>query len=239
MHSRGKNAGVSNARNMGINAAQGMYIAVLDADDSWFQNKLESMAKVIESKPTIDLFWHWERQYRKRGVLIEKYRQIDNDKAYSDFLYKGNCISTTAVCVKKETIKKVNGFDTRFHAGEEDYDCWLRIARAGGTFYLVPQGLGVWKENEGSLSSQSVKHFEGVINMLRENYDYLKDNGEDPVFIEKMWNKKQGEMYCFLGRTLSIFGDRKSAIKYYKMSISIYPWFYKTYGGIVMAILGI
>ena len=45
------NAGECAARNIGLTAAQGRYIAFLDSDDEWLPNKLEKQVKYFESRP--------------------------------------------------------------------------------------------------------------------------------------------------------------------------------------------
>ncbi len=234
-----KNKGISGGRNAGINAAQGKFIALLDADDYWEKNKLEEVAKAIEKNSDKDVFWHWENQVGEKEKRVARFRKVDNSTPYMDLLLNGNCLSPTTVCVKTNALRKINGFDMKLDQGQEDYDCWLRIARNGSKFHLIEKPLSNWIIREDSLSAKHEQHFLAVIAMLKTHFKYLIHNGEDKKKITKLWKNTKSKQYCYLGRSLSLSGDVKRAIHYYIESIKCNPFFYKPYGGIVMALIHI
>lgn len=130
------NAGLSAARNAGINQSQADYIALLDADDLWQPNKISSQIELLKRRPQPLL-----------GVVYCGYQLIDeigqvistNPKdivspalrgnVYQSLL-KGNFISGSgsSALIKRTVFNTVGLFDEQLKACE-DWDMWLRIAK--------------------------------------------------------------------------------------------------------------
>ena len=69
-----KNSGVSAARNIGLNAASGEYIAFIDADDRWVSSKLEKQIRLFETEPGVDL-------------VFTDFSRFDEEKVYPETLF--------------------------------------------------------------------------------------------------------------------------------------------------------
>ena len=127
---RQANKGIGGARNTAIRHTNGVFAAFLDADDVWLEQKLEFIANYIKANPSADLICHdiWFQSHKKG----KKPMTFGPHTTYKDLLFKGNSISTSATVVRRQKILDVDGFseDMRFNA-VEDYDLWLRLARAG------------------------------------------------------------------------------------------------------------
>jgi glycosyltransferase involved in cell wall biosynthesis len=68
-----KNGGVSSARNTGIRAAQGGYVAFLDSDDIWLPGILKSQSEFLDSHPKIPLVYT-DQYIESEGKITEKTR---------------------------------------------------------------------------------------------------------------------------------------------------------------------
>lgn len=114
------NSGPSNARNWGINHANGVYIAFLDADDKWLPNKIEIQVKDLLKNPDIDLL---TCMTDAKGGFQKSKRIIEISS--KQLLFK-NFFLTSGTIVKTK-ILKVYQFNIK-RKFSEDYLLWLTIA---------------------------------------------------------------------------------------------------------------
>lgn len=112
------NQGPSKARNLGIQQAQGEYIAFLDSDDYWVDNKLEEQLKVFEKYKNCVLVGTATTFYKKH---VTEYSFI----SFKRLLYS-NRFTTSSIICKKRIIEKILFNEQQKYS--EDYRLWLQIA---------------------------------------------------------------------------------------------------------------
>jgi glycosyltransferase involved in cell wall biosynthesis len=126
-----ENGGQGSARNLGIKNAQGEYIAFLDSDDEFLENKIKKSLKIFNEDKNIGMIY-------SDAIIIGNY--LDNKKSseiskpYYGNVYKklllNNFITTSTVVVKKEVFLNRGFFnESSLLRNFEDYDMWLRIAK--------------------------------------------------------------------------------------------------------------
>lgn len=139
-----RNRGIPSTRNIGIKFSQGEYIAFLDQDDLWFDEKLSLFVKeFIRNDETVGIiFSDVEYEYSENRKTFNgktfNYGTI-NELSKKDFLKKlflGNFIkSPSQVVLRKECFEKIGYFDEQLSGGD-DYDFWLRAAGEYKFLYL-------------------------------------------------------------------------------------------------------
>lgn len=126
---RQDNRGVSSARNLGIRAATGEWLALLDSDDWWLADKLAAQLAYHRQHPECRLSQtdeHWQRHGR-RVNKAKRFRKKAAGWIFAPSLAMCH-VSPSAVLIHRSVFGRVGLFDETLPACE-DYDLWLRIAR--------------------------------------------------------------------------------------------------------------
>ena len=119
--------GVSAARNTGINAARGQWLAFLDSDDLWLPDKLARQIAYLTSPAGVCCLCQTDETWVRRGVRVNK--PLSHRKVAGRIFLPSlaRCmISPSAVMLHRRLFQDHGGFDETLPAAE-DYDLWLRL----------------------------------------------------------------------------------------------------------------
>ncbi|MEA4910593.1 putative glycosyltransferase EpsJ [bioreactor metagenome] len=116
------NQGVSVARNIGIKKSSGEYIAFLDSDDIWVEEKLNIQLNKFGSDKELKICGTWASVIDEKGKEIKKftYPPLEDKKIKQSSFYKHPFI-TSSLILKKEILEKNNLFKVGTHLAE-DYE---------------------------------------------------------------------------------------------------------------------
>lgn len=177
-----ENGGVSTARNAGMKAANGDWIALLDSDDEWLVNKLERQVQILNENPQIDFLGAGRNGEQFSRILWKKLGHLTRISS-RDLLGKFIFIVPTVI-FKKEILLDVGNFNEKQKFAEEGiffikiaqkYNCYLlneNVAyTGGGKPHFGHSGLsGNLKEMEKG----ELKNLKEVLNLKIINYfEYL------------------------------------------------------------------
>ena len=124
---RQTNRGVSAARNHGIQAADGVLIALLDSDDTWQPDKLARQVDFFDRQPAAKIC-QTEETWIRRGVRVNPKRRHRKPSGWIFEASLALClVSPSAVMMRRELLEEMGGFDESLPACE-DYDLWLRVS---------------------------------------------------------------------------------------------------------------
>ncbi|MBF0465891.1 MAG: glycosyltransferase [Nitrospirae bacterium] len=217
------NGVIAKSRNMAIQASQGQFVAFLDSDDKWENNKLQKVMTCFRDNPHIDMICHDEWHIDQYGKIL-KVGRCGPHKTYADLLFKGNGISTSAVVVRMDKLLKVGLFCERTDfVTAEDYELWLRFSKECNIEYLH-QKLGYWRIHPNSLSSRTIAHMANVLNVVTHHFDQISHKKKHYYFQMK---KRKAGLEMAIGRMLLKEGDFESARPYLLHSFIYYPFSFK------------
>ena len=118
--------GVSATRNLGIKKSEGNWIAFLDSDDQWHQEKLKSQVEsILEDKNKVFLSHTDETWYREKQIVNQKLKHQKRGGFIFEYCLPLCCISPSSSLIKKEIFDQIGFFDESLEVCE-DYDFWLR-----------------------------------------------------------------------------------------------------------------
>lgn len=209
-----KNSGLpAAARNRGIKASSGEFIAFIDHDDIWQKKKLETQLPHFQSPEIVGV--------SSDAVFITEtpyYRQIKFGRSkagYIDYNYidilKANPIFTSSLIVRKQTIETTGLFDEgRDLFCIEDWDLWLRMARHG-LFRVLEEPLLVYRVSCKSerRASEISKTCLGLLDKQVKLAYVKQDDIREPKVV----------VYLATARSLLEF-DRHQSRRYYREAIA-------------------
>ena len=144
--------GVSISRKNGMEAAKGVWVAVLDSDDLWAPEKLEKQLKFAQTKGA-ELVFSGSAFIQDNGTIIDWRLHVPETLTYRQLL-KQNLISNSSVLVKRELYRQFFAIGDKMH---EDFAIWLSITKNGIIAYGIDEPLLFYRLNTSSKSSNKMK----------------------------------------------------------------------------------
>ncbi|MGI9071323.1 MAG: glycosyltransferase family 2 protein [Bryobacteraceae bacterium] len=219
-----ENGGVSSARNAGIGAARGEWLAFLDGDDMWVPDYLESQFAVLRADPRIDMAFGSAILFGDTPLAGRCTTDISPIEGEITFLkaVAGECTIAYCAVVRREIVIRAGMFDTRLR-GSEDFNLWLRVLKAGGRIVYQHKPLYRYRRREGSATSDSVWMNERILESLQRAEETIPMSGEEHASLERHQHRVRTELA--LARGKAAFGNRdwRGAIGHYLEAHELMP----------------
>ncbi|WP_288955311.1 glycosyltransferase family 2 protein [uncultured Polaribacter sp.] len=175
-----ENKGAGPARNNSIKKAKGKYIAFLDSDDLWLENKLEVQIKFMEDGNLFLTHSSYDFINEKGNKIKKPFIVRDEPIDYISLLKKNEIGCLTAV-YNKEKLGKVFMPDIR---RKQDYALWLSILKKRHLSYPITEVLALYRVSKNQVTGNKLKlipkHF--VFLKKSQNFGYLKS-----LFYTFLW----------------------------------------------------
>ena len=146
------NLGVAGTRMRGVQMAEGSWIAFLDSDDCWTEDKLEKQIQLIQRVADAAIVFTGSAFMNEQGEKSSYILHVPERVSYKELL-KQNIISCSSVLVKKELVLKYGMPDGDLH---EDFALWLQILRDGGAACGIDEPLLIYRVSSGSKSGNKL-----------------------------------------------------------------------------------
>ncbi|MGH8013177.1 MAG: glycosyltransferase, partial [Candidatus Binataceae bacterium] len=142
------NAGIAAARNAGVKASRGEYLAFLDCDDSWRPDMIARCAAALDSDPQSAMAYCNLTVADSGGFPLGTMvvgPGFDHAPVLDEMLRRLWPIMPSAVLMRRTAYDACGGFPEQFRSyGYEDAYFWMQV-REYGHFHYVPEPLGVWR----------------------------------------------------------------------------------------------
>lgn len=173
-----ENAGASVARNRGLRAAQGEFIAFLDADDLWLPNYLDEQLKFLRERNSdlvcadAVIFGDSPEAGRTYMDWLMETAPPDGEVTFLDLVSSERSLITSGVVTRRDLVFEVGLFDEGLR-NAQDYDLWLRLARHGARLAYHRQVLLRYRCRQNSLTGDATNALTRelrVLNKVEESY---------------------------------------------------------------------
>lgn len=163
-----ENRGLSAARNTGILRSSGEYLTFLDSDDLFVADKLETLLNAMQRDPELGFV-------AGQAVLIDE-NALPLGKVFDTPLPENpahlllwNPLHVCSVLLRRDWQQKVGLFDESLQA-YEDWDMWLRLARAGCRMGWVPHPVSLYRFHTRQMTRDKERMTAATFAVLKKVY---------------------------------------------------------------------
>jgi glycosyltransferase involved in cell wall biosynthesis len=161
------NRGAAAARNTGLRAAAGEFVAFLDADDTWFPDFLEKQVEFLK-RNNADLVYADALLSGNSPLAGRSFMQVEPSRGEvtpENLLAIKVTVLTSTVLARKEPILKAGLFDEALRRGQ-DFDLWLRLAKRGARFAYHREVVANHRIVESGLSGDTISQLKRTLSVF-------------------------------------------------------------------------
>ena len=217
---RQRNRGLAGARNAGIRAARGRFIAFLDADDLWHPLKLACHVAHLRARPEVGVSYSASAFIDDAGRPMHLLQSPKLHQVTAADVFLRNPVGNgSAPVIRAETLAAIafdapTGtpgerwyFDERFRQSE-DIECWVRMAlTTRWRFEGLADALTLYRVNAGGLSAQLDRQLASWERMV------LSAAAHDRQFVQRWAGAARGYQLRYLARRAVRLGDARRALQ--------------------------
>ena len=180
--------GPAKPRNIGIKNSNGDFIAFLDQDDIWDNDKLRICCNSICDN--VDFIYHdmmrvvAENDYSVKQKILPS-RQLEQP-VLIDLLINDNAILNSSVMVRRSLLVKIGDInESKKMIASEDYNTWLRIAKITDNFLYIPKVLGSIFVHSSGASNKDM--YSSVIYAAKEFMTYVSPRQRRIIKVQRVY----------------------------------------------------
>ncbi len=184
---RQANGGAAAARNAGLAAARGAWTLFLDADDTIDRHYLRRMQARLRADTTADAVCCGYVRRSVAGGVLARYRAPRLDRDPIGHCTRGPPTAIHAILSRTAMLRDLGGFDIALTTNE-DWDLWLRTARAGARFTVERRALAQYWCAPASLTRDGTAMLRDTLTMLARGDPPGSGGRPDAALEALLWN---------------------------------------------------
>ncbi|MCH4822501.1 glycosyltransferase [Gramella lutea] len=185
------NLGTHHSRNKGIKAAQGDYIAFLDADDLWKPEKLSKQVKFIQKHKLSACFSSYEL-IAENGNQLNKIVQALPKLTYQKLL-KANYVGNLTGIYDSRQLGKIYSPEI---SKRQDWALWLKVVEKGGPMMGIEDPLALYRLRKNSISRNKVEMLKYNFKVFHQvlGYSYFSSFWRMLIFLKEQFLVKSKQV---------------------------------------------
>ncbi len=189
---RQSNAGPPAARNRALSVARGKYVALLDSDDLWEPDYLQTMVNFLDLNPEVSIAFPDTLFFGESKFVGRRFQEVYPPCPPITFAKVAGLISHVSVdaTLRREVFTRVGLFDEQM-LGTEDFDLWLRALHAGCRIEPVPKVLVHYRRHASNLSFKSTVMYTSALKTLDKWRGQASLGTEERQAVERTYLQMQ------------------------------------------------
>lgn len=171
-----RNSGACIARNTGVHAANGEYVAFLDDDDEWLPEKIARLLPLMENGAVL-AYCGSETVNDSTGERETRPFEEHRGRVYGELVTRNFVGSTSFPLIRRDALESIGGFDPEM-VSVQDADVWVRLA-VTGDFECTGECLNLYHTDHGErITSDPAKRIAGLERFNAKNAEYISAHPE-------------------------------------------------------------
>jgi len=207
------NGGAGAARNRGIEATGAEFVALVDADDRWLPHFLRDQLAVFDRHPSMGLDYADGLFIGRSALAGRRYMSAcpsTGPVTFENLLAQRCTVLLSSVVARRDAITAVGGFDVTLRRGQ-DFDLWLRMARAGARMTCHDTVLTLRRMHDRNLGGTPVNEFERPLRVFEKVLATMSLTEAERRIVDQRVRALSSALACETGKEMLRKGDWRGA----------------------------